>query len=238
MHQPFVYFAESPKEIIEVQKLRYKVFAQEMGAKLPNAIQGLDKDDFDPYCYHIVVKDNEQLIGTTRILTSDKAALVGRFYSESEFNLDNIKKLPGKIMEVGRTCIADQYRSTGLAISLLWKKIAEFMLEQKIDYLIGCASIPLQPVEQLQQTLSVLKHDFLTSEENRVWPKYPFVYNAILNNNTSQKKWPPLLKAYIRLGAKICGDACLDKDFQVADVFILLEREKLAPRYKKHFLKL
>lgn len=233
---PQVGFAETVEEVRAAQQLRYDIFAGEMGARLHNQIPGLDHDHLDPYCRHVLVWEplTKQLIGCTRILTEDSARRAGGFYSQSEFDLGAVLALPGRFAEIGRTCVHRDYRN-GATISALWSGIARFVAEQRIDSLIGCASIPLGENGAMAQAIfSELAQHHLTAEELRVKPLIPLPRHDIVARN--DYPLPPLLKAYLRVGAKICGEPFLDEDFQVADVFILVSTRQITRRYARHFL--
>lgn len=227
--------AGSAGEIEECQRLRYDIFASEMGASL-HSDDGLDRDDFDPFCYHLLVRDtrNGTVIATTRLLDNEGAARAGGFYSESEFDLANIRALGGRFLEVGRTCIHSDYRR-GAALPILWQGLARFTLVDDIDYLFGCASIPLAGGSSyVHGVADFLRTHHLAAEDLRVVPRVPLgppegaaSVDAIV---------PTLLKAYLRQGAVICGEPCLDSDFGVADVFVLVKREHITQRYTRHFL--
>jgi len=215
------------KALQEAQALRYQVFSAEFKAKLKGAEHGLDMDDYDVHCRHIGVRDlsTGKLVATTRSL--------GRFYSEEEFRLHGLLQLQGPILELGRTCVAPAYRNGG-TIAVLWGELAEVLNEGRYRYLMGCASIPMQDGGvQAQAVMQRLRERYLCTEHLRAEPKKPLPNLALPNNVIAEL--PPLLKAYMRLGAKICGEPCWDEDFQVADVFILLKRDDLCPRYARHF---
>lgn len=108
--------------------MRYQVFGEEMGAKLKGAELGLDRDEFDPHCQHLLVRESEsgRVVGCTWILSDENARRVGRFYAESEFDLSPIHKLPGRKLEVGRVCIAEGFRQ-GAGIAVLWSGLAGFI---------------------------------------------------------------------------------------------------------------
>ncbi len=230
-------FARSREEVQAAQRLRYVVFAEEMGAKLHNRIPGLDHDRLDPYCLHLIVRDAlDRVIGCTRILTAEAAQRAGGFYSQTEFDLTPVLELPGRFMEIGRTCIHPDYRK-GSAISALWSGLAAFIAEQQVDYLIGCASIPLgQDGSEAQALYAELAKRHLVSDMLRVQPHLPLPMPHRLEVADSRCTLPPLLKAYLRLGARIGGEPCLDPDFNVADVFILLSTWRIERRYARHFL--
>ena len=144
MHQLHVGLAVSPAEVRAAQRLRHQVFVEEMGARLDCAEPGIESDHYDRFCQHLIVRNhaNGLIVGCYRILTDAQAAYAGGYYSQNEFDLTRILALPGRFMEVGRTCVHPDYRS-GAVIGLLWQGLARFMVMNKFDYLMGCASIPL-----------------------------------------------------------------------------------------------
>ena len=230
-----VELARSRAEIEAAQRLRYAIFAGEMGAKLHNRIPGLDHDRFDAYCQHLLVRGAlGRIIGCTRLLTPEGARRTGGFYSQTEFDLAPVLTLPGRFLEIGRTCIHPDYRN-GATISTLWSGLAAFVAEQRVDYLIGCASMPLGADGGAARVLyAELAQRHLVPEALRVKPHLPLPRRDGVAR--SEYAVPPLLKAYLRLGAQIGGEPCLDPDFHVADVFILLASQRIERRYARHFL--
>ncbi len=219
----------------EAQSLRFNVFSGEFDAKLKGAELGLDMDDYDAHCRHIGVRDlsTGELVATTRLLDHTAAHSLGRFYSEEEFSLHGLGGLQGPILEIGRTCVAPDYRNGG-TIAVLWGELAEVLNEGGYSYLMGCASIPMQDGGvQARAIMQRLRERYLCTEHLRAEPKKPLPELDVPHNVIAEM--PPLLKAYMRLGAKVCGEPCWDEEFQVADVFILLKRENLCPRYARHF---
>ncbi|MDM9652308.1 L-ornithine N(alpha)-acyltransferase [Pseudomonas wenzhouensis] len=226
---------QGPAALREAQALRYRVFSAEFDAKLNGAERGLDMDDYDIHCRHIGVRDLEsgQLVATTRLLDHQAAAGLGRYYSEEEFALHGLAKLEGPVLEIGRTCVDAAYRN-GATIAVLWGELAEVLNEGGYRYLMGCASISMQDGGiQAHAVMQRLRERYLCTEHLRAEPRHPLPQLDLPGNVIAEM--PPLLKAYMRLGAKICGEPCWDKDFQVADVFILLKRDELCPRYARHF---
>jgi len=231
-----VSLASSEAEIEQCLRLRYRVFAGEMGAALHTTRAGIDQDRFDPYCKHLMVRDTErgEVIGTTRLLLSRDAAELGMFYSETEFDLERIRALPGQFMEVGRTCIHPDYRR-GAALAMLWNGVAQVTVLDNVDYLIGCASIPLNKGDSyVVSILEYLRTHHWAPEELRVTPLIRLnAQEAVASSNVLL---PPLLKGYLRLGALVCGEPYWDAAFNVADAFILVDRDQLARRYVRHFV--
>lgn len=231
-----VRFAKTREEIAETQKLRYRIFAGELGAQIDGGAEGLDYDQYDPYCRHLMVVEEEtgRIVACTRILTGDQAANAGGFYSANEFDLAMLDSLPGRVMEIGRTCVDAEYRG-GAVIGLLWQGIASYITSQGYDYLFGCASIGLEDGGATAHAiLDTIRGKYLAPEYQRVRP-----YNAMPAADSrldGKPKMPPLLKAYLSLGAKACGEPYWDRDFNCVDVFMLLNVSDLNPRYARHFL--
>jgi putative hemolysin len=229
--------ASSREDVRAAQALRYRIFGEEMGARLKGHESDLDVDEFDPFCQHLLVRESRRgrVVGCTRLLTDENARCVGRFYSEGEFDLGPIRGLPGRLLEVGRTCIAPEYRQ-GAGIAVLWAGLAGFIRLQGIDYLFGCASMPLG--EQDMQAAAIMnrvRRQAMAAEDVRVAPRVPLLASPA-PEEVLDAPLPPLLKAYIRLGARACGEPCRDQDFGVADVLMLLNIDELNPAYSRHFL--
>jgi putative hemolysin len=226
---------QGPVALREAQALRYRVFSAEFGARLDGAELGLDRDHYDIHCLHIGVRDLQsgQLVATTRLLDHQAAAGLGGYYSEEEFALHGLAGLEGPLLEIGRTCVDGAYRN-GATIAVLWGELAEILNEGGYRYLMGCASISMQDGGiQARAIMQRLRERYLCTEHLRAEPRHPLPQLDLPGNVIAEM--PPLLKAYMRLGAKICGEPCWDRDFQVADVFILLKRDELCPRYARHF---
>jgi putative hemolysin len=221
----------------EAQALRYRVFAEELGARLKPSGAPLDVDEFDPHCQHLLVRETktDRVVGCTRILTDESARRLGRYYSDGEFELSAVRDLPGRKLEVGRTCIASEYRQ-GAGIAVLWSGLAGFIQLHRFDYLFGCASVPLGDQDmQAAAIMNRLRRQAMASPETRVTPRFPLL-NSPASEDVVDAPLPALLKAYVRLGARVCGEACRDPEFGVADVLMLLNVDDLNPAYSRHFL--
>lgn len=218
-------------------KLRYDVFANELGAEVRGQEAGMDRDRFDDYCYHLVVYDNRtnELVATTRLLDNHGREHTGIFYSETEFELSNILDTDVSFMEVGRTCIHPAYRR-GAALAMLWQGIARVVVDRKIDYLIGCASIPLSNGDRyITSVMHSIYQNHYAPESLRVRPLLPLRLSEE-GPQPDDVILPTLLRGYLRQGAVICGQPYWDAAFGVADVFVLLECGRIATRYHKHFI--
>jgi putative hemolysin len=225
-------FSEDSDEIYRAQLLRARVFniAETELNKDP-----LDKDQFDDICLHLIVKDSlsNNIVGYSRILTSDLITAPSEFYSASEFHIASIIQPNERYMEIGRTCVDPNYRS-GAVIGLLWSKIGQYMNEHRIDYLMGCASISmLDGGAKAISVLNYLRENHFSPDDLRVIPKKPLPQFEI--DMDGKQHVPALLKTYLRMGAKVCGEAFLDHDFNVADVVILLAKKDIKARYLRHF---
>lgn len=227
-------------DIRQAQRLRYETFCEEYAVKLP--VNGywnnepIDMDEFDDHCIHFVVRETvtNDIVGYTRALPCERAKQIGDFYSSHEFDLSAIKALPGKFLEIGRTCIRKDYRN-GATIAVLWGKLAQHLLQNGYNYLFGCASISLADGGlQYSAIMNTVRNKHMSAPDVRVTPKLPIPCAAGVDISAL---FPPLLKAYTRMGAKICGEACWDPDFNVVDVFVLLDTANLNGRYARHFLR-
>lgn len=230
-------FAADEAEVMESLRLRYRVFAEELGAKLETASAGIDADPFDPHCRHLVVRDNwsGEIVASTRLLTEIEAAAAGGFYSQGEFDLRFLRDLVGRKMEVGRTCVAPAFRN-GAVIATLWSRLAACVVDERIDYLFGCASIGLD--DGPERANAVMKHltgHFLSPATHRVKP-YCALPATASEAGPNAPRLPPLMKAYVSLGARACGEAYWDHAFNCLDVFMLLDVARLEPRYRRRFL--
>jgi putative hemolysin len=227
---------KSEDEVREAQRLRYEMFVRECGAHLAWTEIGIDRDAFDPYCDHLLVRnrDTGEVVGTYRILTSWKAMEAGRFYSETEFDLTNLHTLTPKLVEVGRSCIDHRYRQ-GAVLSLLWSGLAGYMITRGYEYLMGCASISLAEGEShATEAYLSLKTKCLSPDHWRVYPLNPFPLRErrLIGNPVL----PPLIKGYVRLGAYVCGEPAWDRQFNTADLLMLLPLSQMNQRYARHFL--
>ena len=237
----YVSLARNANEIAEAQRLRYKVFAEEMGAQIASAsnakTSGLDVDGFDFFCDHLLVRESatHQVIGTYRILSPHKANEAGGYYSAGEFDLSRLAHLFSSTVEVGRACVHQDYRNGG-TIAMLWAGLAKYMQTHNYEYMIGCGSVPIHDGGHMAASLyHKLKEDYLSPVEYRVFPHNPLPINAL--NHNLPVILPPLIKGYLRLGAYICGEPAWDATFNTADILVMLPLSHINSRYAAHFLK-
>ncbi|MDD8019553.1 MAG: GNAT family N-acetyltransferase [Bacteroidota bacterium] len=237
--------ADSLAEIEAALRLRFDVFNIEMKEGLQSSFEtGFDSDVYDTFCDHIIVKERASgnIVGTYRLLRQDVAERNIGFYSEGEFDLSRFKKIPGQSLELGRSCVAKEFRSIAV-INLLWKGIARYIELHSIDHLFGCASLHSTKEREVAPAYFYLMHHHLAPKEYRVHPlvQHRMNFENCLPNETELRgafsSLPPLLKGYLRLGAVICGEPARDLEFGTTDFLILLETGSITERYKSHYCK-
>ena len=235
-----VSWAKHQDEVRAAQKLRFDVFAGEMGARLNTSVAGHDVDLFDNYCEHLLVRDQatQQVIGTYRVLTPAQAKRVGSTYSDTEFDLTRLRSLRERMVELGRSCVHPEHRHGGV-IMALWGALAEFMTRNQLDTMIGCASIPMlhNGVVSGDVAASIwrqLQATHLAPIEYHVRPRLPLPVERL--DSSLAVEAPALIKGYLRLGAKVLGAPAWDPDFNTADLPMLMRIADLPSRYRKHFL--
>jgi putative hemolysin len=228
--------ARDDDEVRAAQRLRYQVFADEMGATLHTTVAGLDVDRFDEFCDHLVVRDETtgQIVGTYRMLPPQRAAEAGGLYSDTEFDLRALAGLRGSVVETGRSCVHPDHR-TGAVVGLVWAGIARYMLLSGHSHLAGCASVPLADGGgEAAGVWDVVRRKHFAPDEYRVSPLHPWDVDAVAVPD--RPVVPPLLRGYLRLGAWVCGRPAHDPDFGVADFFVLLPLDRVDQRYLTFFL--
>ncbi len=244
VHGLEVSWARHQSEVREAQKLRFDVFATEMGARLPRAVPGHDVDLFDDFCEHLLVRDkaSRQVIGTYRVLTPAQAKRVGSTYSDTEFDLTRLRGVRERMVELGRSCVHRDHRHGGV-IMALWGALAGFMVHNQLDTMIGCASIPMQHegphgmVGGGHAAASIwrkVREHHLAPIDFHVRPRLALPVGRL--DDTLDVQPPALIKGYLRLGAKVMGPPAWDPDFNAADLPMLMRIGDLPARYRKHFL--
>lgn len=234
-----VSWAQHLDEVREAQRLRYQVFATELGARLPKTVPGHDIDLFDDYCEHLLVRDNAsgQVIGTYRVLTPAQAKRVGSTYSDTEFDLTRLRDMRGRMVELGRSCVHAEHRHGGV-IMALWGALFEFMDRNRLDTMIGCASIPmlhngLVTGDAAASIWHQLRQTHLADIQFHVRPRLPLPVEELDHDLPIEP--PALIKGYLRLGAKVLGAPAWDPDFNTADLPMMMRTADLPARYRKHF---
>jgi putative hemolysin len=231
-----VSLAVDDAEIREAQRLRYKVFADEMGARLSTILPGYDIDLYDPFCDHLLVREleNGEVVGTYRILSPDSAKRVGGYYSEQEFDLTRLHHLRPRMAELGRSCVHPDHRS-GAVIARLWMGLADYMTRHGHETIVGCASIAMHDGgHQAANVYRQVTERYLAPIEWRTTPRYRLPVESLDNGQIAPV--PPLIKGYTRLGAMVCGEPAWDPDFNTADLLMLLPMAQLNRNYARRLL--
>lgn len=231
-----VSYAIAATEVLEAQRLRYKVFAGEMGARLPNPRSGIDCDRYDAHCDHLLVRDTDsgEVVGTYRLLPGRKAREIGGFYADSEFDLTRLRHLREDTLEIGRSCVHPDYRS-GATIARLWSGLFGYAMRQGYRYLMGSASLSM--ADGGHGAASVYRRlacGHLSPAEYRVFPRCELPLTAL--DCKVEALPPPLVKGYLRVGAYVCGAPAWDPDFNTADLLMLLPLSRTDARYARHFM--
>jgi putative hemolysin len=232
--------ASTPAEISAAQRLRYLVFAEEMGARLHTPVPGLDVDAFDDYCDHLLIRENRsgEVVATYRMLPPRRAAGIGRLYADGEFDLAGLADLRDILVETGRSCVHRDHRS-GAVINLMWTGVARYLHLHGHRWLSGCASVPLADGGDAAAAVwEVVRDKHLAPPRLRVTPRMPYPIGPAPTADRANllAATPPLLRGYLRLGAWIGGEPAHDPEFGVADFFVLLSLDRVDPRYLRHFL--
>jgi len=249
-----VRLAETEGEVEAAQRLRYRVFYEEMAAIPTPAMRESrrDFDRFDAFCDHLLVVDRSMLgedsqplvVGTYRLIREEYAAKAGGFYTSAEYDLSQmISAWPStaKFLELGRSCILKEWRSRTSTMQLLWRGLIAYVERFSIELMFGCASFAGTDPEALALPLSYLHHYHSMPAQMRVRAR-PELYvemNRIPKDRIDLKEalraLPPMIKGYLRAGCLIGDGAVLDHQFATTDVFIYLPTADIDPRYKSRF---
>lgn len=228
-------FARNDADMRDAQRLRYSVFKEEMGAGIAANGERLDRDRFDAHCEHLMIRDEgtHAVVGTYRLLRGERAEHIGGFYAETEFQLRGFARKRTDAIEVGRACVAREYRG-GAALGLLWSGVLRFAFSQGYRFVIGCASVDISDGGHAAADLyRQLRDSHLGPREWQTTPHRPLAIGTA--RLAAPASIPPLLNGYLRLGALIGGEPAWDPEFGSADFFVVLPLERMAPRYARHF---
>lgn len=230
-----VEWASSWRDVRAAQRLRYRVFAEEIGARVPSRLHQLDADEFDAYCDHLLVRQGSDsaVIGTYRVLTPSAAEAAGGSFVDSAFDLAPLRAARPRLAELGRACVDARFRTGGVIVAL-WRALADYMAQQQLDTMVGCCSVSLRDggaaVSSLWRRLS---REHPAAPTCLVQPRLPFPVH--LMGHDCEAEAPALLKGYLRLGARLMGPPSWDPDFGCADLPLLLQLEDTTVRYSRHF---
>jgi L-ornithine Nalpha-acyltransferase len=248
-----VRLARKAAEVRSAQRLRYRVFYEEMSA-IPDATSKLAGRDIDPYdaiCDQLLVLDHAAprgpsrkpaVVGTYRLLRQEIAARHSGFYSENEFDVGAlVARHSGlRFLELGRSCVLAPYRNKR-TVELLWHGIWSYVLAHKFDAMIGCASLEGTDPDRLALPLSFLHHHARAPEawRTRALPHRYVEMNRLrrgtIDAKAALRELPPLIKGYLRLGATFGDGAVIDRQFGTTDVLVILPVAAINARYVAHF---
>lgn len=245
-----VRLAQSEEDIAAAQRLRYKVFVEEMGAKPTpeDAALRRERDRFDPYFEHLILIDNEaptddpleRVAGVYRLMTGERAREGIGFYGATEYDLTKLEQLDRKVVELGRSCVGAPYRG-GAAMHLLWTGLGEFVTSRGIEIMFGTASFHGADPAPLAHALSHLHHNHLAPEDLRVRarPEHFVPMDALppeqVDRKLAARQIPALIKAYLRLGGFVGEGAYVDREFNTVDVCVLMDTARMVARYRDFY---
>lgn len=237
-----VHLAESEADMRAAQKLRYDVFVRELGSDGPLVDHEacLECDRFDPFCDHMLLRHQGEVVGVYRLMRAPHAEAAGQFYCWDEYDLTPLIASGRRVLELGRSCLAAPYRG-GIAMHFIWQALADYVDRHEIELLFGVASFHGTDVEALAQPLSLLHAQHLAPEAIRVrsrkYQPLDLLAPEAIDRKAAMLAMPALIKAYLRLGGKIGDGGYVDADFNTTDVMLLLDtarlNEKAAERYRK-----
>jgi putative hemolysin len=229
--------ARNADELRAAQVLRFEVFNLELNEGLASSLAtGLDADPFDPVCDHLLVEHvpSRAIVGTYRLQTGSSARAHLGYYCAQEFQFDVFEPLRGQIVELGRACVHRQHRNL-VVLGLLWKGIADYAKARGGRYLMGCSSITSQDAAIGASAYADLCRKHLAAPQWRTTP-LPAYECSLQHVAAEPVSIPKLLRAYLTLGAKICGPPALDPHFKTIDFLTLVDLETMHPLARQRFL--
>jgi putative hemolysin len=239
-----VRLARSEAEVRAAQRLRYRIFYEEMAARPTSDMQAAarDFDEFDLICDHLLVVDvtSDAVVGTYRLIRRSAALRHGRFYSSDEYDIAPLLAHPGEILELGRSCVAEGYR-TRAAMQLLWRGIAAYVFRHEIGLMFGCASLPGTDVDAIRLPLSYLYHHHLAPADlrPRAVPdrhvEMALMAKEDIDVHRAVAELPPLIKGYLRLGGFVGDGAVIDHQFNTTDVCVIVKTDLVTAKYYRHY---
>jgi putative hemolysin len=243
-----VRLARDVAEIEASQALRYRVFYEERAATPIGEMAALrrDYDRFDPITDHLLVLDHRRgdgadaVVGTYRLLRRSRAEPHGGFYTAGEYDIDKLLAFEGEIMELGRSCVAADYRNRP-TMQMLWSGIAAYVFRHEITLMFGCASLPGTDPDALATDLSYLYHAHLAPEHlrARALEALHVEMNRMPLERIDAKRalagLPPLVKGYLRLGGYVGDGAVVDPQFNTTDVCVIVQTSAVTDKYYKHY---
>ncbi len=246
-----VRLASGEADIAAAHHLRYQVFVAEMGADGPlvDHRARLERDEFDHHFDHLVLidttrdpADRDHVVGAYRLLSGDRLAQAGRFYSETEFDLAPLKASGRRLLELGRSCVHVDHRG-GTGMFHLWNALAQYVIENQIEILFGAASFPGTNPAAMAQALSYLHQCHLAPEPLRVRARgqnatpMNLLPPAQIDRRAALSGTPALIKAYLRLGGFVGEGAFIDHAFNTTDVCLVMDTTQMSAKHRAFYLR-
>ena len=229
-----------PAQVEAAQRLRYDVFSSEPGFALTRQDTGLDVDRFDEHCDHLLVREDNsgELVGCYRMLSPAGAVAAGGLYTATEFDIEALDSLRPSLVEMGRAVVHRDHRN-GAVVLLMWAGILAYLDRCGYDYVTGCVSVPVAgdgepPGTQIRGVRDFVMRRHAAPANCRVHPHRPVIIDGRPLDEISppaRPVIPPLMRGYLRLGARICGEPAYDADFGVGDFPALLDKRQADTRY-------
>ena len=237
--------ATTPEELRAAQTLRYEVFVEELGGDgaMVDHQARLEQDRFDPYFDHLILSDERRsgkIIGVYRLLRQDQARRAGQFYSEDEYDLTLLKRSGRKLLELGRSCVAPEYRG-GTAMFHLWQALAQYVQAHEIDIMFGVASFHGTDAQALAQPLSLLHYRHLAPKALRVracagqYQPLDLLDEAQIDRVAAMRQMPSLIKAYLRLGGYVGDGGFIDHRFNTLDICLIMDMAAMNKKQKSFY---
>ena len=244
-----VRLARDSADLRAAQRLRYEVFVAELGGDgaLVDHSARLECDDLDPHFDHLLLIDTardaaalEHVVGVYRLLPGDRAAALGRFYCDEEYDLSPLRATGRRLLELGRSCVHRDYRG-GTAMVLMWNALAEYVLERDIEILFGVASFHGTDPHALRMPLACLHHFHGAPEALRVrvrpehFQTMDLMPAEAVDRRAALAAMPALIRAYLRLGGVVGEGAFVDHAFNTTDVCLVMDTAQMSARHRSYY---
>lgn len=244
-----VRLARHKAEVQAAQRLRYQVFYEEMGARAApeTAAMARDCDLFDSLCDHLLVIDHcarsdrtPGVVGTYRLTRRSRLPGNQEFYTESEFDLCNLKQIPGEIVELGRSCVHPEYRNRAI-LDMLWRGLGNYIANYDIRLMFGCASFPGTDPDAVAEALAFLDAHCLAPETLRPRARHGQYISmrrlggVLPDRRRALRQMPPLIRGYLSAGCHVGDGAVIDTQFNTTDICVMIETENLSDSYARRY---
>lgn len=237
-----LHLAASEADLEAAQRLRYDVFVRELGSDgaMVDHARGLERDRFDPFCDHLLLRAGGEVVGVYRLMRQAQAEAAGQFYCDDEYDLEPLRRTGRNLLELGRSCLAPQWRGSS-AMYVIWQGLADYVARHEIEILFGVASFHGTDLDALAPALSLLHHSHLSPPDIRVrsraYQPMDLLAPEAIDRKAAMLSMPALIKGYLRLGGTIGDGAFVDHAFNTTDVMLVMDtarlNEKAAGRYRQ-----